>query len=198
MSAITIDFSPVLQMTDEQFWELCQRNRDVKFERNAQGALIIMAPTGGETGNTNIELEYQLQGWSREHRGQGLAFNSSTGFKLPNGADRSPDAAWIRRERWQALTATQRKKFPPLCPDFVVELKSPTDDLAVLRAKMQEYIEHGAKLGWLLDPETRQVVIYRPDRAVETLEGATILSGEDVLPGFVLDLKAVWEAANDD
>ncbi|WP_218081146.1 Uma2 family endonuclease [Anthocerotibacter panamensis] len=198
MSAITIDFSPVLQMTDEQFWELCQRNRDVKFERNAQGALIIMAPTGSDSGSNNAELTYQVQAWSREHREYGRAFDSSTGFKLPNGADRSPDASWVQREKLKALTPKQKKGFAPVCPDFVVELKSPTDDLAVLRAKMQEYIEHGAKLGWLLDPETRQVVIYRPDRAVETLEGATILSGEDVLPGFVLDLKAVWEAANDD
>jgi Uma2 family endonuclease len=192
MGAITIDLSPVIAMTDEQFWQLCQQNRDVKFERTAKGDLIIMTPTGGETGGYNAELIYQLQGWSRARREQGISFDSSTGFKLPSGADRSPDAAWVRRERWVSLTPAQRKKFPPLCPDFVVELKSPSDDLTTLQAKMQEYLESGLQLGWLLDPDTQTVYIYRAGQEVEVCVGATELSGEAVLPDFVLDLTTVW------
>lgn len=179
-----------IELTDEQFFQLCQNNRDLRFERSASGDLIIMPPTGSETGNRNIDLSYQLQGWSRQNN-LGLAFDSSTGFKLPNGADRSPDAAWVKKERWDALTTEEKEKFAPLCPDFVVELRSKTDSLSKLQAKMQEYIDNGAKLGWLLDRENQRVEIYRPDRAVEVLSSPQSLSGEDILPGFVLDLKNI-------
>ncbi len=179
-----------IDLTDEQFFQLCQNNRDLKFERSASGDLIIMPPTGSETGNRNIDLSYQLQGWSRQNN-LGLAFDSSTGFKLPNGADRSPDAAWVRKERWDALTSEEKEKFAPLCPDFVVELRSKTDSLEKLQAKMQEYIDNGAKLGWLLDRQNQRVEIYRPNQPVEILSSPQSLSGEDVLPGFVLDLTNI-------
>ncbi|NWF58131.1 MAG: Uma2 family endonuclease [Fischerella sp.] len=194
MEATTITLPPTLELkidlTDEQFWQLCQNNRDLRFERTASGELIIMSPTGGETGNRNIELAYQLQAWSRQNK-LGKAFDSSTGFKLPNGADRSPDASWIAIERWESLSREQRRKFLPLCPDFVVELCSPTDSLNKTREKMQEYIENGARLGWLIDAEARRVEIYRPGTDVEILENPSTLSGEDVLPGFVLDLTTI-------
>lgn len=179
-----------IDLTDEQFFELCQRNRDYQFERTELGELLIMSPTGSETGNRNIELAYQLQAWSRRNN-LGIAFDSSTGFKLPNGAERSPDASWIRRERWEALTATDRKKFAPICPDFVVELRSETDSLKDLQAKMREYIENGARLGWLIDRKNKRVEIYRPGKDVEILTSPATLSGEDVLPGFVLDLQGI-------
>ncbi len=179
-----------IDLTDEQFFELCQRNRDYQFERTELGELLIMSPTGSETGNRNIELAYQLQAWSRQNN-LGIAFDSSTGFKLPNGAERSPDASWIRRERWEALTSTERKKFAPICPDFVVELRSETDSLKDLQAKMREYIENGARLGWLIDRKNQRVEIYRPGKDVEILLSPVSLSGEDVLPGFVLDLHGI-------
>jgi Uma2 family endonuclease len=183
-------FEVTIELTDEQFWQLCQNNRDLRFERNASGDLIIMPPTGSETGNCNIDLSYQLQGWSRQNN-LGLAFDSSTGFKLPNGANRSPDAAWVKKERWEALTTEEREKFAPLCPDFVVELRSKTDSLEKLRAKMQEYIDNGAKLGWLLDRQNSLVEIYRPNQAVEIISSPQSLSGEDILPGFVLYLENI-------
>jgi Uma2 family endonuclease len=194
MDAPTITLPSTLELkidlTDEQFFQLCQNNRDLQFERTASGELLIMPPTGGETGNRNIELSYQLQSWSRQNN-LGKAFDSSTGFKLPNGADRSPDASWVRRERWEALTPEQREKFLPLCPDFAIELRSPSDSLKKIQEKMQEYIENGARLGWLIDRKNRRVEIYRPGRDVETIENPVTLSGEDVLPGFVLDLTAI-------
>ena len=182
--ALTVD------LTDEQFFQLCQHNRDYRFERTTEGELIIMSPTGGDTGNRNIELAYQLQAWSRQNQ-LGKAFDSSTGFKLPNGAQRSPDASWITIERWNTLTPEQREKFIPLCPDFVVELRSPSDSLKQLQEKMQEYLENGAKLGWLIDKKQQQVEIYRPEQPVEILRSPKTLSGEDVLPEFILDLKDI-------
>lgn len=179
-----------IDLTDEQFFDLCQRNRDYRFERTTSGELLIMSPTGSETGNRNIELAYQLQAWSRQNN-LGIAFDSSTGFKLPNGAERSPDVSWIRRERWEALTPTQRKKFAPICPDFVVELRSETDSLKELQEKMREYRDNGAKLGWLIDRKNKRVEIYRPGDNVEILNSPATLSGEDVLPGFVLNLKGI-------
>lgn len=179
-----------IDLTDEQFFDLCQRNRDYRFERTTSGELLIMSPTGSETGNRNIELAYQLQAWSRQNN-LGIAFDSSTGFKLPNGAERSPDVSWIRRERWEALTPTQRKKFAPICPDFVVELRSETDSLKELQEKMREYRDNGAKLGWLIDRKNKRVEIYRPGEDVEILNSPVTLSGEDVLPGFVLNLKGI-------
>jgi Uma2 family endonuclease len=180
-----------LELTDEQFFQLCIDNRDLRFERTASGGLIIMPPTGSETGNFNIDLSCQLQSWSRQNKHLGIAFDSSTGFKLPDGTDISPDAAWIRRDRWDALTAEEKKKFAPLCPDLVVELRSTTDSLEKLRAKMKVYVKNGARLGWLLDRKNRKVEISRQGSDVEILDGPATLSGEDVLPGFVLDLSDI-------
>lgn len=180
-----------LELTDEQFFQLCIDNRDLRFERTASGGLIIMPPTGSETGNFNIDLSYQLQSWSRQNKHLGIAFDSSTGFKLPDGTDISPDAAWIRRDRWDALTAEEKKKFAPICPDFVVELRSTTDSLEKLRAKMKVYVKNGARLGWLLDRKNRKVEISRQGSDVEIVDSPATLSGEDVLPGFVLDLSDI-------
>ena len=191
MLTLKLDLSPWIKLTDDQFYELCQHHPDYKFERNAKGELLMVPPTGGETGNRNMDLSYQLQAWSRQNPNLGIAFDSSTCFRLPNGATRSPDASWIKRERWEALTPEQRRKFPPLCPDFVVELRSATDSIRETREKMQEYRENGICLGWLIDPQTRTVEIYRIDREIEILQSPVTLSGEDVLPGFVLDLGPV-------
>ncbi|HEY9851581.1 MAG TPA: Uma2 family endonuclease [Leptolyngbyaceae cyanobacterium] len=191
MNALTVNFNSIIKLTDEQFFQLCQDNRDLRFERNANGELIIMPPTGGETGNRNGRLTQQLFNWT-DVDGTGIAFDSSTGFKLPNGADRSPDAAWIPLERWNALTAQQQKRFLPLCPDFVVELLSPSDSLTATQQKMQEYIDNGTRLGWLIVRDSRQVEIYRQGQEVEVLESPVSLSGEDVLPGFVINLESIW------
>jgi Uma2 family endonuclease len=178
-------------LSDDELYAICQVNRDLRIERTGEGELIIMPPTGGETGRRNAVLAGRLQVWT-EAEGTGVSFDSSTGFILPNGAERSPDAAWISRDRWQALDPDQREKFPPLCPDFVVELRSPSDDIDVLKAKMEEYARCGARLGWLIDPVARRVLVYRPDQPVEALEAPESVSGEDVLPGFDLDLGAIW------
>jgi Uma2 family endonuclease len=191
MNALRLNLPPVLTLTDEQFYQLCQVNRDLRIERTAIGELIIMPPTGGETGNRNIEIAFQLQAWSRKSN-LGVAFDSSTCLKLPNGAERSPDASWVRRERWDNLSQQQKQKFPPLCPDFVLELRSQTDSLKALQEKMQEYIKNGVRLGWLIDPKTEQVEIYRVDQEVEILQSPETLSGEDVLPGFILNLKPIF------
>ncbi len=179
-----------LELTDEQFFRLCQNNRDLRFERTANGELIIMSPTGSETGRRNSGLNFQLTAWNIQNN-LGVVFDSSSGFKLPDGSDISPDSAWVRRDRWDALTPEQKEKFAPICPDFVVELRSASDSLEKLRAKMKVYIKNGAKLGWLLDRKNRQVEISRPDRDVEIIYSPATLSGEDVLPGFVLDLSDI-------
>ncbi|MBW4477171.1 MAG: Uma2 family endonuclease [Tolypothrix brevis GSE-NOS-MK-07-07A] len=179
-----------IDLTDEQYFQLCQNNRDYRFEHTASGELLIMSPTGSDTGNRNIELAYQLQAWSRQNN-LGKAFDSSTGFTLPNGAKRSPDASWVKIERWNALTSEEQERFAPLTPDFVIELRSRTDSLKELQDKMQEYIDNGASLGWLIDRKNKRVEIYRPLKEVEILENPATLSGEDVLPGFVLDLTAI-------
>lgn len=191
MNSLTLNLPPVLKLTDEQFEQLAAVNSDLRLELTAKGELIIMPPTGGETGDRNFELDGQLWLWNRQNC-LGKAFDSSTGFRLPNGATRSPDVAWIEMERWEALTPTQRKKFLPLCPDFAIELVSETDDVEETRTKMQEYLQNGLRLGWLINPKLRQVEIYRPNRGVEVLTSPTTLSGEDVLPGFVLDLKLIF------
>ncbi|VXD14217.1 Uma2 family endonuclease [Planktothrix paucivesiculata] len=195
MEFATINLSTPLQLTidltEEQFFQLCQNNRDLKFERTASGVLTIMSPTGGNTGRRSIKIATQLEIWSSKTN-LGEAFDSSTGFKLPNGADRSPDASWIKRDRWDTLTPKQREKFVPLCPDFVIELRSASDTLKPLQNKMVEYQENGAKLGWLIDPQNKRVEIYRPDQEVEILENPPTLSGENVLPGFILDLTLIW------
>lgn len=179
-----------INLSDEQFFQLCQHNRDYQFERTASGELIIMPPTGSETSRRNADLTSQLRVWNRETK-RGVVFDSSGGFTLPNGADRSPDASWVKKERWDALTPEQKDSFAPLCPDFVVELRSRTDSLKKLQEKMQEYIDNGAKLGWLIDRQNRRVEIYRPGQDVEIIENPATLSGEDVLPGFVLNLEEI-------
>ena len=180
-----------LELTDEQFFQLCTDNRDLRFERTATGELIIMPPVSSDTGRRNADLSFQLQSWSRQNKHLGIAFDSSTGFKLADGTDISPDGAWIRRDRWDALTAEEKKKFAPICPDFVVELRSSTDSLEKLRAKMKVYVKNGARLGWLLDRKNRKVEISRQGSDVEILDSPATLSGEDVLPGFVLDLSDI-------
>lgn len=180
-----------IDLTDEQFFQLCQNNRDLRFERKATGELIIMPPTGSETSDRNADLTYQLRAWSRQNR-IGKSFDSSGGFKLPNAAERSPDASWVKMERWNALTQGEKERFAPLCPDFVVELMSPSDSTEKICAKMREYIDNGARLGWLINRQQYQVEIYRPNREVEILQSPQTLSGEDVLLGFVLDLAEIW------
>ncbi|MCL1475776.1 Uma2 family endonuclease [Argonema antarcticum] len=191
MTAVTVNLNPIIKLTDDQFYQLCRSNPDVKFERNELGELIVMPPTGGETGNRNIEIAGDFVIWNRQTK-LGKLFDSSTCFKLPNGADRSPDVSWIRQDRWNALTSEEREKFPPIAPDFVLELMSPTDTLKETQAKMQEYMENEVKLGWLINRKTRLVEIYRQGQAVEVLESPTELSGEDILPGFVLNMQIVW------
>jgi Uma2 family endonuclease len=180
-----------INLTDEQFFQLCQNNPDVRFERTASGELIIMPPTGSITGNRNSDLNYQLTGWNRKNK-LGKTFDSSSGFKLPNGAERSPDASWVKIERWDALSEEEQERFAPLCPDFVVELMSPSDTLEKTRNKMLEYMENGASLGWLINRKQKQIEIYRLNKEVEILESPQTVSGEDVLPGFVLDLEEIW------
>ena len=181
-----------LQVSLEQFEFLAVANRDLRLERTAGGELIVNPPTGWESGQRNFNINGQIARWFEENEELGTAFDSSTGFILPNGAIRSPDASWVRRERWQALTTKQRKGFIPLCPDFVVELRSESDRRSELQAKMREYMDHGTRLGWLIDPQNHQVEIYRFGKEVEVLVNPSQLSGEDVLPGLVLDLKRVW------
>lgn len=180
-----------IDLTDEQFFQLCQNNRDLRFERAATGELIIMPPTRSETGDRNADITYQLRAWSRQNK-LGKSFDSSTGFKLPNGAERSPDASWVKMERWNALTPAEKERFAPLCPDFVVELMSPSDSIEKTRAKMREYMNNGAKLGWLINRQQKLLEIYRPNQEVEILQNPHTLSAEDVLPGFVLDLTQIW------
>lgn len=182
----------VLQVSQEQFEILAAANRDLQLERTAQGELIVNPPTGGESGKRNLSISTQLGNWFEAREELGEAFDSSTGFRLPNGADRSPDASWVSRERWESLTPQQRKGFVPLCPDFAIELRSESDSLPKLQAKMREYIDNGTQLGWLIDPQNRRVEIYRSGREVEVLENPSSLSGEDVLPEFVLNLRRVW------
>jgi Uma2 family endonuclease len=187
----TVTIPEAFKVTHEQFKELAVANRDIRLERTATGELIIMAPTGSETGNRNLGIEAQLWLWNRQTK-LGIAFNSSSGFHLPNGADRSPDASWIKLERWEALTAEEKKGFAPICPDFVVELRSASDNMKPLREKMQEYIENGAKLGWLIDRKNLKVEVYRQGFDVEILDNPASLSGENLLPEFVLDMAEVW------
>ena len=181
-----------LYVTQEQFEALSAANRDLRLERTTAGELIVNPPTGGETGYHNIKIAYFLVKWVEEQGGSGIPFDSSTGFRLPNGANCSPDASWVSQKRWQMLTSQQRKGFVTLCPDFVIELRSESDSLPKLQAKMREYIDNGARLGWLIDPQNRRVEIYRPETDVEVWENPTSLSGEDVLPEFILNLRRVW------
>lgn len=191
MTAIAINLNPIIQLTDNQFYQLCRENPEIKFERNAEGKLLIMPPTGGETGNHNFEISVEFGIWNRQTQ-LGICFDSSTCFKLPNGANRSPDVAWIRKDRWNALTPEEQEKFPPIAPDFVLELMSPSDTLRETQEKMQEYIDNGVRLGWLINPKMHQVEISRLGQPVEILISPQQLSGEDVLPGFILNLSIIW------
>ncbi|MEG4985046.1 Uma2 family endonuclease [Microcoleus sp. BR0-C5] len=191
MSAITLNLNSIIKLTSEQFYQLCEENPDLKLERSANGELIAMPPTGGETGRSNSKFNLQIGLWNEQTQ-LGEAFDSSTGFTLPNKADRSPDASWVEKSRWSALTPQQREKFIPLCPDFAVEILSPTDSLKKTQEKMQEYMENGCRLGWLINRKKREFEIYRPDQDVEVLQSPLTLSGENVLPGFVLNLQKIW------
>ena len=189
MTAISLNLEPITQkLTHEQFYELCMANKDVAMERSPQGELIIMSPVGGESGEKEADYIIDLGLWNRQAR-LGKVFSSSTVFKLPGGGDRSPDAAWVKLERWNRLTREQQKKFPPLCPDFVIELRSESDQLKPLQAKMLEYLDSGLRLGWLIDPKNQMVEIYRAGKEVEVLAFPVTLSGEEVLPGFTLEVK---------
>jgi Uma2 family endonuclease len=193
MTAYTVNLDPIMKLTRDQFHELCAANPELKLERNANGELVIMSPTGGETGAWNSDITIDLGIWNRQ-TATGKTFDSSTGFSLPRGSDRSPDAAWIPIEKWNALTPEQRKKFLPLCPDFAIELLSPTDSWIKGLAKMQEYQDNGCRLGWLIDPDSKRVAIYRLGQPVEILEAPVSLSGEDVLLGFTLNLENIWSS----
>ncbi len=191
MTAITLNLPPTIELTDEQFALICSTNRDLKLERTATGELVIMPPTGGETGKRNSSINAQLWLWNQQHK-LGEVFDSSTGFKLPNGATRSPDAAWVKKERWESLTPEQQKQFIPLCPDFAIELRSNSDSLSELQKKMQEYLANGLMLGWLIDPQNKQVEVYKPNYPVEILSNPVSLSGENILSGLTLDLKDIF------
>jgi Uma2 family endonuclease len=183
--------SITLRVTHEEFEKLCQDNRDRSFELTATGELVVMPPVGGESGNSELELGGELFVWNRQAR-LGKVFSSSTIFVLPNGAGRSPDAAWVELSRWEALTPEQRRKFPPLAPDFVMELRSATDRLPPLREKMEEYRSNGVRLGLLIDPKNKQVEIYKPGQEPEILESPTEIDCGEVMPGFVLSLSEIW------
>ncbi len=191
LAPMVLKFYPVVEMTADQFFDFCQLNRDYRIERTASGEIIIMSPTGSETGNRNFDLIGQFAIWVKQD-GTGVGFDSSTGFILPNGATKSSDLAWMRLEKWNSLTREQQIKFAPICPDFVVELRSPSDRLQTLQRKMQEYIDNGTSLGWLIDRNNRMVYIYRPNAEVEVLDNPDHLRGESVLSGFVLDLSTIW------
>lgn len=186
MDALTLNLDTV-NLTDDQFYELCRRNQNFRFERTQTGELIVMPRVGGESGRREADFILDLGIWNRQ-TGLGFVFSSSTVFKLPNGANRSPDAAWIQRGRWEALTPTQRRKFPPIAPDFVIELRSATDHLPDLQNKMQEYLDNGVQLGWLFNPQDQQVEIYRVSYPVEVLNLPVAISGEGILPGLMLKL----------
>jgi len=191
MHSLTISLDPVIHLSDEQFFDLCQQNSEIRFERNSHGDITIMAPEGSDTGLRNFEIAADLAIWNRKYK-LGVAFGSSAGFTLPNGAVKSPDAAWILKSRWDALTLEQQCKFAPICPDFVMELMSQTDVLKFAQAKMQEYQANGARLGWLINRQDRQVEVYRLGQEVEVLFYPHSLSGEDVLSKFTLNLESIW------
>ncbi|WP_416674149.1 Uma2 family endonuclease [Egbenema bharatensis] len=176
-----------VNLTDEQFYRLCQANRDVPLERTAKGDLVIMPPVGGRSGNREAGLISRVWAWNEQTQ-LGQVFSSSTVFRLPQGGDRSPDVAWVKRDRWEALTPEEQEVFPPICPDFVIELRSRTDSLKPLQEKMQEYLNSGLRLGWLINPQDEQIEVYRAGQSLEVLQFPVSVSGENVLPGFILVL----------
>ncbi|MEB3310076.1 MAG: Uma2 family endonuclease [Snowella sp.] len=187
----TIHFPWISSMTDEEFYEFCLANQDLRIERTARGEVIIIPPAFSDTGNRNAKISQQLTNWS-DRDGTGESFDSSAGFTLPNGAMRSPDAAWISLERWNTLTDDQKASFAPICPDFVIELRSASDSLSSLQAKMQEYLENGITLGWLIDRKNRRVYIYRPHQEVEILDNPETVKGDPELPRFRLQIAKIW------
>ncbi|MEC4986115.1 MAG: Uma2 family endonuclease [Oscillatoria sp. PMC 1068.18] len=196
METVTLNVPDTVALNDEQFYQLCVANEEWRLELSAEGELIIMSPTGGESGIRNADLTFQITSWNRQTN-LGYVFDSSTIFRLPNGAKRSPDVSWVKKERWEALSPQDKKRFPPLCPDFLIELRSESDKLPQLQTKMQEYLSNGCRLGWLIDPFTPKIEIYRPSQPVETLNFSStatppILSEETVLPGLNLDLNFIF------
>jgi Uma2 family endonuclease len=192
LGPVEINFSTLLKkLDDEEFDEFCRINSELRIERTKEGAIIIMPPTTSKAGHRNFKLAVRFGVWA-EQDGTGVGFDSSAGFTLPNGAKRAPDVSWIRNERWEALTEQQQDMFAPICPDFVVELRSKTDSLKTLQEKMEEYIENGARLGWLIDPLKKQVHVYRPDAAVEVMDNPQTVCGEPLLRGFVLNVQEIW------
>jgi Uma2 family endonuclease len=189
---LILHMKPFLQkLNDQEFFEFCQLNKDLRIERTSEGDLVIMPPTGGETGRRNFILIGNFNVWV-EADGTGIGFDSSTVFSLPNGAKRSPDLAWVKRSRWDQLTHADKEIFPPLCPDFVIELRSPSDSLVGLQEKIQEYMNNGAQLGWLIDPRNKKVYIYSPGQEVICLDNPQTVSGEPTLSGFVLDVQKIF------
>ncbi len=188
---VVLRLRPVIELSGEQLLELSSLNDDLRLELTAEGELIVMTPAGGESSRRNLELTVQLGIWTRRD-GTGVAFDSSGGFILPNGAIRSPDASWVERSRYEALTPEQREKYLPLCPEFVIELRSPSDRLVTLQEKMVEYVENGARLGLLLDPARRRVYVYKPGEPVRELADPEEVSADRILPGFVLKPREVW------
>ena len=188
---MTINLPAIAPMTHEQFYEFCLANRDLRIERTASGEVVIMPPAFSDTGNRNFNIAAQLWNWTEED-GTGIGFDSSAGFTLPNGATRSPDASWIRLERWNGLAEEQKASFAPICPDFVIELRSSSDTLISLQDKMQEYIANGVLLGWLIDRKNRTVHHYRPNREAEILDDPETVSGDPELPGFVMRMAKIW------
>jgi Uma2 family endonuclease len=188
---MTVNFPLIAQMTSEQFYEFCLANRDLRIERTALGEVVIMAPAFSDTGNRNFKVALQLGNWA-EKDGTGESFDSSAGFTLPNGATRSPDASWIKSERWNALTERQKASFAPICPDFVIELRSSSDRLSTLQEKMQEYINNGALLGFLIDRKAKTVHQYRPQKVPQILENPAEVQGDPELPGFTLKMSKIW------
>lgn len=186
-------FEPIRIRLSQSIEEIAAMNRELRIEQQANGEFIIMTPAGSEGSSRNLEIGYQLLAWSKQHGGK--AFDSSAGFHLPDGSTLSPDASWIAIERWNALSIEDRKTFAPICPDFVVELRSESDRLVTLQEKLQSYVDNGARLGWLIDPHRKQVHIYRPSQIPEVITNPERVSGERILPGFILDLRPVWEEA---
>ena len=182
-----------LYVSHLDFAAIAAANRDLRLERTAKGELMVNPPTGSASGRRNLSISAQLWIWSEANETLGVAFNSSAGFTLPNGAIRAPDASWVKRERWEALSQEEKEGFAPLCPDFVIELRSSSDGLSSLQEKMREYLANGARLGWLIDPQSQRVEIYRHHREVDILEQPEQLSGEDILPNFTLSLRQVWQ-----
>ena len=192
MFALPIRIPEMPSMDNDRLYNFCVYNPELKIERNHKGELLIMAPTGGETGNRNFYINGSIFAYLKKKNPQGKFFDSSTGFLLPNKAIRSPNASWVSMDRWTALHPEERKKFVPLAPDFLIELLSESDELSFAQIKMQEWMENGVRLAWLLDPFQKMSYIYRQNRQVEVITGMGCLRGEDVLPDFELDLSGIY------